>query len=148
MPLPPYITRMPDDADKERYQTVYAMQPGSIAAPTAGLHFTDALLEKIRNKGVLVRFLTLHVGTGTFRPVQAQSLENHHMEAEYFELESAILAELELVKRSGRKIVAVGTTTTRALESVAGGKACPAQTFTIRAALNREKITMAVSAEV
>ena len=136
MPLPHYISRMPDDADKERYQTVYATQPGSIAAPTAGLHFTGDLLEKIRNKGILVRFLTLHVGTGTFKPVKAQSLEGHRMDAEYFELEKKIFAELELVKSKGRKIVAVGTTTTRALESVAGGTNC----FFVDTSLNLDKL--------
>ncbi|MBF0558325.1 MAG: tRNA preQ1(34) S-adenosylmethionine ribosyltransferase-isomerase QueA [Nitrospirae bacterium] len=125
MPLPPYINRMPEDTDKERYQTVYAERQGSIAAPTAGLHFTDNLLEEIRNKGILVRFLTLHVGTGTFKPVRAESLEHHHMDAEYFEVNEAILDELELVKKRGRRVVAVGTTTTRTLEGLASGRYSP-----------------------
>lgn len=122
MPLPPYINRMPEAADKERYQTVYAECQGSIAAPTAGLHFTGDLLEKIRNKGVLVRFLTLHVGTGTFKPVRAEFLEGHRMDAEYFEVQRAVFDELELVKKSGRRVVAVGTTTTRTLEGIASGR--------------------------
>ncbi len=122
MPLPPYIKRMPEDADKERYQTVYAEKQGSIAAPTAGLHFTDDLIAKIQNKGVFVRFLTLHVGTGTFKPVRAESLEDHNMDSEYFEMDRSIIQELQQVKKSGRKVVAVGTTTTRTLEGIASGK--------------------------
>ncbi len=118
MPLPPYIKRMPEDVDKERYQTVYAERQGSIAAPTAGLHFTNELIRKIQDKGVSVRFLTLHVGTGTFKPVRAESLEDHHMDAEYFELNKSIIQELRQVKKSGRKLISVGTTTTRALESI------------------------------
>jgi len=122
MPLPPYIKRMPEDADKERYQTVYAEKQGSIAAPTAGLHFTDDLIRKIQNKGVFVRFLTLHVGTGTFKPVRTESLEDHNMDSEYFEMDQSIIQELQQVKKSGRKVVAVGTTTTRTLEGIASRK--------------------------
>ncbi|MGD0283249.1 MAG: tRNA preQ1(34) S-adenosylmethionine ribosyltransferase-isomerase QueA [Dissulfurispiraceae bacterium] len=122
MPLPPYIKRMPEDADKERYQTVYAGRQGSIAAPTAGLHFTEGLIRKIQDKGVSVRFLTLHIGTGTFKPVRAETLEDHRMDAEYFEMDQAIIQEMQHVKKSGRKLVAVGTTTTRTLEGVASGK--------------------------
>jgi S-adenosylmethionine:tRNA ribosyltransferase-isomerase len=122
MPLPPYIKRMPEDADKERYQTVYAEKQGSIAAPTAGLHFTDELIRKIQNKGVFVRFLTLHVGTGTFKPVRAESLEDHSMDSEYFEIHKSIIQELQQVKKSGRKVVAVGTTTTRTLEGISSGE--------------------------
>ena len=122
MPLPPYIKRMPEDADKERYQTVYAEKQGSIAAPTAGLHFTDGLIRKMENKGVIVRFLTLHVGTGTFKPVRAESLEDHNMDSEYFEMDKSIIQELQQVKKSGRKVVAVGTTTTRTLEAIASGE--------------------------
>ncbi len=122
MPLPPYIKRMPEDADKERYQTVYAEKQGSIAAPTAGLHFTDELIRKIQNKGVFVRFLTLHVGTGTFKPVRAESLEDHNMDPEYFEMDQSIIQELQQVKKSGRKVIAVGTTTTRTLEGIASGE--------------------------
>ncbi len=122
MPLPPYIKRMPEDADRERYQTVYAEKQGSIAAPTAGLHFTDDLILKMQNKGVFVRFLTLHVGTGTFKPVRAESLEDHNMDPEYFEMDQSIIQELRQVKKSGRKVVAVGTTTTRTLEGLASGE--------------------------
>ncbi|HXW68332.1 MAG TPA: tRNA preQ1(34) S-adenosylmethionine ribosyltransferase-isomerase QueA, partial [Dissulfurispiraceae bacterium] len=122
MPLPPYIKRMPEDADKERYQTVYAEKQGSIAAPTAGLHFTDDLIAKIQNKGVFVRFLTLHVGTGTFKPVRAEFLEDHNMDSEYFEMDPSIIQEFQQVKKSGRKVIAVGTTTTRTLEGLASGK--------------------------
>jgi len=122
MPLPPYIKRMPEDADRERYQTVYAEKQGSIAAPTAGLHFTEELIAKIQNKGVFVRFLTLHVGTGTFKPVRAESLEDHNMDSEYFEVNQSIIQEFQQVKKSGRKVVAVGTTTTRTLEGLASGK--------------------------
>ncbi len=122
MPLPPYIKRMPEDADKERYQTVYAGRQGSIAAPTAGLHFTEDLIHKIQGKGVSVRFLTLHIGTGTFKPVRAETLEDHRMDAEYFEIDQAIIQEMQEVRKRGRKLIAVGTTTTRTLEGVAGGK--------------------------
>jgi S-adenosylmethionine:tRNA ribosyltransferase-isomerase len=122
MPLPPYIKRMPEDADKERYQTVYAEKQGSIAAPTAGLHFTDELIAKMQNKGVFVRFLTLHVGTGTFKPVRAESLKDHNMDTEYFEMDQSIIQELQQVRKSGRKVVAVGTTTTRTVEGISSGK--------------------------
>ncbi len=122
MPLPPYIKRMPEDADKERYQTVYAEKQGSIAAPTAGLHFTDELITKIQNKGVFVRFLTLHVGTGTFKPVRAESLEDHIMDSECFEIDQCIIQELQQVRKSGRRVVAVGTSTTRTLEGIANSK--------------------------
>ncbi len=121
MPLPPYIKRMPEDSDRERYQTVYAEKQGSIAAPTAGLHFTDALIRKIQKKGVSVRFLTLHVGTGTFKPVRAESVEDHKMDSEYFEMSRSIMQELQQVKKSGKRVVAVGTTTTRTLEGIASG---------------------------
>ncbi|MBF0506930.1 MAG: tRNA preQ1(34) S-adenosylmethionine ribosyltransferase-isomerase QueA [Nitrospirae bacterium] len=121
MPLPPYIKRMPEDADKERYQTVYAERQGSIAAPTAGLHFTDRLINKIRDKGICVRFLTLHIGTGTFKPVRCESLEDHRMDAEYFELNKSVMQELREVRRRGGRLISVGTTTTRALESVWDG---------------------------
>ena len=122
MPLPPYIKRSPDKEDKERYQTVYAEAEGSIAAPTAGLHFTKSLLNEISSASVLVRTLTLHVGTGTFRSVKADTLEDHVMGKEYFEMGQDLLAEMEEVKRNGRRIVAVGTTTTRALEGYLSGR--------------------------
>jgi S-adenosylmethionine:tRNA ribosyltransferase-isomerase len=122
MPLPPYIKRSPDKEDKERYQTVYAEAEGSIAAPTAGLHFTKPLLDKIASASVLVRTLTLHVGTGTFRPVKTDTLEDHVMEKEYFEMGRDLPAEIEEVKRKEKRIVAVGTTTTRAVEGYLSGK--------------------------
>ena len=121
MPLPPYIKRKPSEADKEWYQTVYAEKEGSIASPTAGLHFTGNLLEELRRKGVLVRFITLHVGTGTFKPVTAVDVEDHRMEREYFEVGEDLLREIREVKESGKRIVTVGTTTTRAIEAVFTG---------------------------
>jgi S-adenosylmethionine:tRNA ribosyltransferase-isomerase len=122
MPLPPYIRRMPENLDKQRYQTVYADQQGSLAAPTAGLHFTDELICKIRNKGVLVKFLTLHIGTGTFKPVRVECLEDHDMEAEYFDMNQHLMEEIELVKQKGGRLFAVGTTTTRTVEGIASGR--------------------------
>jgi S-adenosylmethionine:tRNA ribosyltransferase-isomerase len=122
MPLPPYIKRMPNESDKEAYQTVYARNEGSIAAPTAGLHFTDALLTMIRAKGVRVRELTLHVGIGTFRPVRAENVEDHRMDSEHFEMDKQLLSDIEETKASGKRIITVGTTTTRAIEGYASGR--------------------------
>ncbi len=122
MPLPPYIRRRPDEADRESYQTVYAEREGSIAAPTAGLHFTDALIEKLREKGVIVCFLTLHVGTGTFKPIRVADLEEHVMDEESFELDSVLPGRITRAKESGRRLVAVGTTTTRAIEGFLSGR--------------------------
>jgi S-adenosylmethionine:tRNA ribosyltransferase-isomerase len=116
MPLPQYIRRLPDESDKETYQTIYAKQEGSIAAPTAGLHFSDALLKELISKGIKVRELTLHVGVGTFKPVKSVCVEEHSMDAEYFEIDKNIISEIEATKASGKKIIAVGTTTTRAIE--------------------------------
>ena len=122
MPLPPYIKRKPDESDKETYQTVYARNEGSIAAPTAGLHFTDALLKEIRAKGIRVRELTLHVGIGTFRPVRAEHVEDHSMDTEHFEMDKQLLSDIEETKASGKRIITVGTTTTRAIEGFASGR--------------------------
>ena len=122
MPLPPYIRRLPDASDKERYQTVYAKEGGSIAAPTAGLHFTERLLQEIITKGIVVREVTLHVGIGTFRPIRSETVEEHSMEPEYFDIHRDIISEIERVKASGKRIVAVGTTTTRAIEGFINGK--------------------------
>ncbi|MCL4492936.1 MAG: S-adenosylmethionine:tRNA ribosyltransferase-isomerase [Nitrospirae bacterium] len=122
MPLPPYIKRKPDEEDKSRYQTVYAERQGSIAAPTAGLHFTGELLGRIREKGIIVRTVTLHVGIGTFKPVKAESLDEHRMDPEYFEIESSLMEEIEDVKRKGNRLVAVGTTATRTLEGFMSGR--------------------------
>ena len=122
MPLPPYIKRKPDESDKETYQTVYARNEGSIAAPTAGLHFTEALLTMIRAQGIRVRELTLHVGIGTFRPVRAENVEDHRMDAEHFEMDKQLLSDIEETKASGKRIITVGTTTTRAIEGFASGR--------------------------
>jgi S-adenosylmethionine:tRNA ribosyltransferase-isomerase len=122
VPLPPYITRDgtgPTAEDKERYQTVYAQPPGSVAAPTAGLHFTPALLETIRGRGVSVLFVTLHVGLGTFAPVKVENVSDHHMHEERFFLSPETVAEIAQTKARGGRVVAVGTTTVRVLESVA-----------------------------
>jgi S-adenosylmethionine:tRNA ribosyltransferase-isomerase len=116
MPLPPYIKRQADEADRERYQTVYARVEGSIAAPTAGLHFTEDLLDKIASKGVLVRSVTLHVGLGTFRPVKVLDVKDHRMDEEHFEMDASLLSEIEQTKKSGHRVIAVGTTATRTIE--------------------------------
>ncbi|MBU0549882.1 tRNA preQ1(34) S-adenosylmethionine ribosyltransferase-isomerase QueA [Myxococcota bacterium] len=117
VPLPPYIERQADEADLERYQTVFARHPGAVAAPTAGLHFTPALLDALRAKGVAITTLTLHVGPGTFRPVRADRLDDHVMHAERFRIPQATWALI----RSGRPVIAVGTTVVRALEAAARG---------------------------
>ncbi|MDX8364078.1 tRNA preQ1(34) S-adenosylmethionine ribosyltransferase-isomerase QueA [Cytobacillus sp. IB215665] len=117
MPLPPYIKEQLED--RERYQTVFAREIGSAAAPTAGLHFTEQILTKLRNKGVHIAFITLHVGLGTFRPVSVESIEEHDMHAEYYQMTEGTAKLLNDVRNSGGKIVAVGTTTTRTLETIA-----------------------------
>jgi S-adenosylmethionine:tRNA ribosyltransferase-isomerase len=122
VPLPPYIERETSGQfpeDKERYQTVYARSDGSVAAPTAGLHFTDELLGKIRAMGVRVCFVTLHVGPGTFLPVKAENLSEHIMHEEHFVLGEETVRAVNEAKRSGRRVIAAGTTTVRVLESVA-----------------------------
>jgi S-adenosylmethionine:tRNA ribosyltransferase-isomerase len=118
VPLPPYITRPDASSDRERYQTVYARERGSIAAPTAGLHFTPEILQAIEASGVERAGITLHVGYGTFQPVRAESVDEHRMEAEHYEVTAAAAAALSRAKRDGRRIIAVGTTTTRTLESL------------------------------
>lgn len=115
MPLPPYITEKLENQD--RYQTVYAKDLGSAAAPTAGLHFTPELLEKIREKGVQVVDVLLHVGLGTFRPVKVDDVKNHHMHSEYFEVSSESADIINKAKKEGRRVIAVGTTSVRTLES-------------------------------
>jgi S-adenosylmethionine:tRNA ribosyltransferase-isomerase len=119
VPLPPYVKRDDTAADRERYQTVYARHEGSIAAPTAGLHFTPAILEALEARGVARASLTLHVGYGTFQPVRVETVEEHRMEAESFDVSPAAAELLTRARREGRRIVAVGTTTTRTLESLA-----------------------------
>lgn len=126
MPLPPYIRREPDAHDKERYQTVYAQNTGSIAAPTAGLHFTPALLADLKKRGVRIGELTLHVGIGTFQPVRAELLENHAMASESFAIPESLLDEIRQTKEAGHRVITVGTTATRALEGVASGRYTPA----------------------
>lgn len=116
MPLPPYITEKLED--KERYQTVYAKHEGSAAAPTAGLHFTNELLDKIRQKGVIVKFVTLHVGLGTFRPVKVDDVEKHNMHSEMYMMPKDTADAINQAKKNGNKIIAVGTTCIRTLESV------------------------------
>jgi S-adenosylmethionine:tRNA ribosyltransferase-isomerase len=129
MPLPPYIRRETDDLasaeeDRERYQTVYAAASGAIAAPTAGLHFTPHVFETLRARGVRVAEITLHVGYGTFAPVRADELSSHRVAAERFEISEASAEEINATRARGRRVVAVGTTTVRALESAAdeGGR--------------------------
>ena len=116
MPLPPYITARLEDP--ERYQTVYAVHPGSAAAPTAGLHFTTELLDQVQAQGVSVARLTLHVGLGTFRPVKAEQIEEHHMHTEFYEVPKAAADTINAARAAGGRIIAVGTTVTRTLESV------------------------------
>ena len=117
MPLPPYIREKLDDQD--RYQTVYAKERGSAAAPTAGLHFTESLLEAIQAKGVEIVFVTLHVGLGTFRPVSVDSIEDHDMHSEFYSVSEEAAATIQRVKEAGGKVISVGTTSTRTLETVA-----------------------------
>ena len=122
MPLPPYITHKLED--KNRYQTVYAKHEGSAAAPTAGLHFTNELLAEIEAKGVKIARVTLHVGLGTFRPVKVENILDHHMHSEYYEISEEAADTINSVKQSGGRIIAVGTTSTRTLESVADTHGC------------------------
>ncbi len=117
MPLPPYITHKLED--KNRYQTVYAKNSGSAAAPTAGLHFTEELLKKIEDKGVKIARLTLHVGLGTFRPVKVEKIEEHHMHSEFYMISEECAELVNETRKNGGRIVAVGTTSTRTLESAA-----------------------------
>ncbi len=122
MPLPPYITKKLED--KERYQTVYSKHPGSAAAPTAGLHFTEELLDKIREKGVNIGYVTLHVGLGTFRPVKVESIDDHKMHSEFYVLPKTTAELINKTKAAGNKIISVGTTATRVLETE-GAKGLP-----------------------
>lgn len=117
MPLPHYITKKLENG--ERYQTVYSKELGSAAAPTAGLHFTPELLQKIRDKGVKIGFVTLHVGIGTFRPVKAENIEDHHMHTEHYHLPKETADLINQTKANGGRVIAVGTTSCRTLESVA-----------------------------
>ena len=116
MPLPPYIHEKLKD--QSRYQTVYAKEVGSAAAPTAGLHFTKDLLERIKNKGVNICYITLHVGLGTFRPVSVSNVEEHEMHSEFYSMKKEVAEVLNQTKKNGKRIIAVGTTTTRTLETI------------------------------
>lgn len=120
MPLPPYITQKL--ANKNRYQTVYAKNEGSAAAPTAGLHFTEELIERLKAKGVRIAYVTLHVGLGTFRPVKVENIKEHKMHSEYYYLDETNAKIINQAKQNGKSIVAVGTTSTRVLESIASEK--------------------------
>lgn len=130
MPLPPYITEKLND--KERYQTVYSNELGSAAAPTAGLHFTKELLQKIRDKGVNIGYVTLHVGLGTFRPVKVDNITEHKMHSEHFEVPEETAQLIKKTKENGKRVIAVGTTSCRTLESVAQkhGEIIPCHGFT------------------
>tara|TARA_Y100000780_G_C13673857_1_gene413440 strand:+ start:466 stop:1518 length:1053 start_codon:yes stop_codon:yes gene_type:complete len=118
-PLPPYIKRPAETKDKERFQTVFADQRGAVAAPTAGLHFTQGLLKRLRNKGVRIEYTTLHIGLGTFRPVQVEDLNRHQMDSEYFEVSPKTALAINETKKKRRKVFAVGTSSVRGLETVA-----------------------------
>ncbi len=119
MPLPPYIDRPDEDADRELYQTVYSQKPGAVAAPTAGLHFDEPLLEALREKGIETVFVTLHVGAGTFQPVRVDTIEDHIMHAEYAEVPQDVVDAVLACKARGKRVIAVGTTSVRSLESAA-----------------------------
>jgi len=119
MPLPPYISRPDEEADRELYQTVYSEKPGAVAAPTAGLHFDEPLLEKLRHKGIEMAFVTLHVGAGTFQPVRVDSIEDHIMHSEYAEVPQDVVDAVLACKTRGNRVIAVGTTSVRSLESAA-----------------------------
>jgi S-adenosylmethionine:tRNA ribosyltransferase-isomerase len=123
VPLPPYIARAPEPADAERYQTVYARHPGAVAAPTAGLHFDQTLLAALRKRKVGFAYVTLHVGAGTFLPVESDDLSQHRMHSERFRLPPETLAAIDETRNRGRAVVAVGTTSLRALEATAAGSA-------------------------
>lgn len=121
VPLPPYIKREPEDLDKIYYQTVYAEKEGAIASPTAGLHFTDELLNEIKLRGIDTAYLTLHVGLGTFKPVKSDDITEHKMEPEYFKVPESVQEKIESARANKGRIIAVGTTSLRALEAFASG---------------------------
>lgn len=129
MPLPPYIDREDEAEDRERYQTVYASRDGAVAAPTAGLHFTEALIAQCRDKGVDTAFVTLHVGAGTFQSVRVDDIRQHQMHSEYIEVSDAVCRQVEAARARGGRVVAVGTTSVRSLESAcqASGELAPFQ---------------------
>ena len=130
MPLPPYITE--ELKDRERYQTVYSHELGSAAAPTAGLHFTDELMDRLRTKGVKIAYVTLHVGLGTFRPVKVDDVTKHKMHSEHYEIPKETADLIKQTKQNGKRVIAIGTTSCRTLESVAAehGEIIPCEGFT------------------
>jgi S-adenosylmethionine:tRNA ribosyltransferase-isomerase len=119
VPLPPYVTHTPDAADESRYQTVYAREPGAVAAPTAGLHFDEPTLDALRAKGARVAYVTLHVGAGTFQPVRVDDVAEHRMHSEWYSVPQQTVDAIEAARESGGRVIAVGTTSLRALESAA-----------------------------
>jgi S-adenosylmethionine:tRNA ribosyltransferase-isomerase len=119
VPLPPYIERADEAGDQERYQTVYARRPGAVAAPTAGLHFDAYLLDVLRNAGIAMEFVTLHVGAGTFQPIRVEDISHHPMHPEYLEVDASVCAAVARCRERRGRVIAVGTTSVRALESVA-----------------------------
>ncbi len=128
VPLPPYIDRPDEALDRSRYQTVFGERDGAVAAPTAGLHFSEEFIDRCRQKGIETGFITLHVGAGTFQPVRTDDIEDHQMHAEYLEVDAALCDQVARAKAQGGRVVAVGTTAVRALETAAaGGKLAPFQ---------------------
>ncbi len=121
LPLPPYISRQPNAADEARYQTIYASKPGAVAAPTAGLHFDEAMLSELRARGAQIAYVTLHVGAGTFQPVRVDDVRQHQMHSEWYHVPAETVAAIAQAKALGGRVLAVGTTSLRALESAAGG---------------------------
>lgn len=119
MPLPPYIDREDQETDRERYQTVYSEKPGAVAAPTAGLHFDEDMLQKLQDKGAKFAFVTLHVGAGTFQPVRVDTIAEHKMHAEYIEVSEDVAEQIKHTKINGKRVIAVGTTSVRSVESAA-----------------------------
>ena len=119
IPLPPYIERQAKETDLERYQTVFAKHAGAVAAPTAGLHFDEPLLNALKRKGVQFGYLTLHVGAGTFQPVRVDDIKSHQMHSEWLEVDAELVSKIEATKRNGGRVIAVGTTVVRALETAA-----------------------------
>ena len=118
IPLPPYIERVDDAIDKERYQTVYAKHKGAVAAPTAGLHFDEEILQALSEKGVEFAFVTLHVGAGTFQPVRVDNIEKHKMHAEWIDVSSEVCEKINATKANGKRVIAIGTTSVRCLETI------------------------------
>ncbi len=127
MPLPPYIDREDELADRERYQTVYGKKQGAVAAPTAGLHFDELMLQQLRDKGVQIAFVTLHVGAGTFQNMRVDNIHQHQMHSEVMEISEEVCALVRATKAAGKRVIAVGTTSVRSLESAAQGLNDPAQ---------------------